>query len=204
MYENINMSTDTVNQLSMIGAVMIFVLTIYVAGKYIRQMKTETSTGELTNENWDGIGEFKNPLPLGWAVSMAATMIWGIWYWFVGYPLNAYSQIGEYNEEVAAYNKTFEAKWANPDEETMLGMGEGVFLVNCAPCHGITAEGIDGKAQDLTVPMYKAYGVDGIAYSVQEGKEGAIGLMPAFKHMLTDIQVKAVSTYILSLSTAEE
>jgi len=29
-------------------------------------------------------------------------------------------------------------------------MGESVFLVQCAPCHGVDAEGIEGKAQDLT------------------------------------------------------
>ncbi len=29
-------------------------------------------------------------------------------------------------------------------------MGQSIFLVQCAPCHGVDAEGIDGKAQDLT------------------------------------------------------
>ena len=105
--EKMNLSGDTVNLISMIGAVAIIVLTVFVAGKYIRQMKTETSTGELSEENWDGIGEYKNSIPTGWAVSMVGTMIWGLWYWFVGYPLNAYSQIGEYTEEVKAYNTAY-------------------------------------------------------------------------------------------------
>jgi cytochrome c oxidase cbb3-type subunit 3 len=200
MFENLNVSTDTVNQLSLVGAAAIIILTVVVVGKYIKQMKTDTSSGELADENWDGIGEYKNPLPLGWAVSMVGTMIWGLWYWFAGYPLNAYSQLGEYNEEVAAYNKTFEAQWANPSEETLHDMGEGVFLVNCAPCHGIAADGIDGKAQDLTNPMYKSYGVEGLSASISFGKTGEIGTMPAFQNTLTEIQTKAVATYIMSLS----
>jgi cytochrome c oxidase cbb3-type subunit 3 len=137
MFENLNVSTDVVNQLSLVGAVAIFAITIFVAGKYIKQIKHDKSTGELTDENWDGIGEYKNSLPLGWAVSFLGTMIWGMWYWLAGYPLNAWSQIGQYNEEVSAYNATFESKWANPDQDTLMGMGEGVYLVQCAPCHCI-------------------------------------------------------------------
>ncbi|HHD83784.1 MAG TPA: cytochrome C oxidase Cbb3, partial [Campylobacteraceae bacterium] len=125
----VNLSSDTVNQLALLGAAAIIILTVYVAGKYIRQMKTAESTGELSEENWDGIGEYKNPVPTGWIVSFLGTMIWGLWYWFIGYPLNAYSQIGEYNEEVKTYNAEFEKKWQNPDKETLMAMGEGVFLV---------------------------------------------------------------------------
>ena len=35
-------------------------------------------------------------------------------------------------------------------------------------------EGIDGKAQDLTVPMYAAYGVEGLSASIQMGKKGEL------------------------------
>jgi len=155
MAGGINLSTDTVNQLSLVGAVVIVGLTVFVAGKYIKQMKTDTSTGELSEENWDGIGEYKNPLPLGWAVSYVGTMIWGLWYWFLGYPLNGFSQIGQYNDEVKAYNKAYEAKWTNPDNQTLHDMGEGIFLVQCAPCHGIDGGGIDGKAQGFDKRMTK-------------------------------------------------
>ena len=177
MFEDINLSTDTVNQLSLLGGAMIFILTIYVAGKYIRQMKTHKSEGELSDENWDGIGEFKNPLPTGFAISMVGVMIWAVWYWFFGYPLNAYSQIGEYNEEVKAYNKTFEAKWANPDKETLLGMGEGAYLVQCAPCHGISGDGITGKAQGFDKRMTEAQVLHVIEHG-QDSLKYPMGAMP--------------------------
>ena len=34
----------------------------------------------------------------------------------------------------------------NPSE-TLKAMGESIFLVQCAPCHGVDGEGIGGKAQ---------------------------------------------------------
>jgi len=201
MFEHLNVTTDVVNQLSLLAAALIILITIFVVAKYVKQIKNDTSSGELTEENWDGIGEYKNLIPVGWGLSYLGTIIWAMWYiLFSPYAVNAYSQIGEYNEEVKTYNATFEKKWANPSEETLQAMGEGVFLVKCAPCHGITAEGINGKAQDLTVEMYKSFGVEGLSASIGFGKKGEIGTMPAFKGILTDIQMKAVSTYIMSLS----
>jgi len=150
-----NWLSDNVNQLSLLGAAAILILTIGVSWKYIQQMKEAKTGGELKEENWDGIGEYKNNSPIGWSLSFVGTIIWGVWYWFSGYPLNAYSQIGEYNEEVAAHTARFESKWANPTKEDLLGMGEGVYLVQCSPCHGIDATGIEGKAQDLTKRLLK-------------------------------------------------
>jgi len=75
------------------------ILTVGVAGKYINQIKNDKSTGELTGDNWDGIGEYKNPLPIGWALSFLGTIIWGLWYFLAGYPLATFSQIGQYNED---------------------------------------------------------------------------------------------------------
>ncbi|MDD3343371.1 MAG: cbb3-type cytochrome c oxidase N-terminal domain-containing protein [Sulfurospirillaceae bacterium] len=145
-----NWLNDNVNVLALLGAAAILILSVGVSLKYINQMKTDKSSGELANDNWDGIGEYKNPLPIGWALSFLGTIIWGLWYFLVGYPLNSYSQIGEYNEEVNSYNTRFESKFSNPDNATLMGMGEGVFLVQCAPCHGVTGDGMNGKAANLS------------------------------------------------------
>jgi len=188
-----NWLNDNVNLLGLIGAAAIIVITVFVVGKYIRQMQTDKSTGELAEENWDGIGEYKNELPIGWAVVFLGTIAWALWYLLIGYPLNSYSQIGEYNEEVAAHNARFESKWANPDEATLLGMGEGVYLVQCAPCHGVTGDGIDGKSADLT----KWAGEDTIVYTVLNGAKGSgypVGEMPA--GLLDEGSAKAVAAYV--------
>jgi cytochrome c oxidase cbb3-type subunit 3 len=141
--------------ITFLGAVAIAVLAFGVSAKYMQQMKTDTATGELAEDNWDGIGEYKNELPSGWAWSYVGTLIWAIWYYLMGYPLNAYSQIGEWNEETVNYNKKFEAKWKSATPEVLRNMGESIFLVQCAPCHGETGDGLDGKAHDLTKRMTK-------------------------------------------------
>ena len=156
---NVNMD-DPINQLTILGAVAIAVLAFGIAAKYVSQMKTDTASGELAEENWDGIGEYKNELPAGWAYSFLGMIIWTIWYFLWGYPLNSYSQIGEYNQEVKDYNAKFEKKWENPDQATLTQMGKSIFLVQCAPCHGNTGDGLDGKAQDLTKRMSKEQVLD--------------------------------------------
>jgi cytochrome c oxidase cbb3-type subunit 3 len=142
--------SDPINMITFLGAIAIAALTFGVGAKYLAQMKTDTVGGELAEDNWDGIGEYKNELPPGWAYSFLGTIIWAAWYWLAGYPLNAYSQIGEYNEEVKAYNAKFEQKHKNASPEVLKEMGESIFLVQCAPCHGETGDGLSGKAQDFT------------------------------------------------------
>lgn len=173
-----NWLNDNVNALALLGAAAILLISGFVIGKYMRQMQNDKSSGELAKENWDGIGEYKNPLPLGWALSFLGVMVWGLWYFLAGYPLNSYSQIGEYNEEVKSYNAKFESKFANPDKVTLMGMGEGVFLVQCAPCHGVTGDGINGKAANLN----KWGNEEAVIHAILEGVKGSeypLGEMPA-------------------------
>jgi cytochrome c oxidase cbb3-type subunit 3 len=269
------LNNDIVNMLAVAGAVALVIISVFVVVKYVRQMQNDTATGKLEDGNWDGIGEYKNELPAGWAFIFLGLIIWAMWYFIAGYPVNAYSQIGEYNEDVQKHDARFEAKYADMDAETLAAMGESVFLVQCAPCHGLKADGIDGKAADLNkrldkktveyvlangsndqllgfefpmptgkdlglstadieeVSTYVANGLTGtepamfsvcagchgakgegmegvgpqinafngalIANVLAHGKKGAIGAMPAFTN-LTEVQVKAVSAYVTSLS----
>ncbi len=140
---------DWVNKLAVLGAVVLVIITAFVVTKYVRQMQSDTAGGKLADENWDGIGEYKNELPFGWAVIFFGLVIWAIWYFLAGYPVNAYSQIGEYNQEVKAHDTKFEAQFAKMDDATLNAMGESVFIVQCAPCHGLQADGMDGKAANL-------------------------------------------------------
>jgi cytochrome c oxidase cbb3-type subunit 3 len=148
---DIDIFTDSVNAITIGGALAIAVITSYVTTKYIGQMKTDTASGELADESWDGIKEYKNELPSGWAYTFLGLFMWSMWYGFFGYPINAYSQIGEYNEEVLAYNKKFEEKHKNPTPEILHEMGESIYLVQCSQCHGATGDGLSGKAENFTV-----------------------------------------------------
>ncbi len=185
--------SDPINMITMIGAVAIAVLSAGVSMKYINQMKTDKATGVLADENWDGIGEYKNELPGGWAFSFLGTLIWAIWYFLAGYPLNAYSQIGEYNEEVLAYNAKFESVHKNADAATLQSMGESIFLVQCAPCHGETGDGLTGKAHDFT----KRFSKEQVLHAIVNGSDQlkyAMGAMPG--GMAQGADAEAIAEYI--------
>ncbi|SFV50150.1 Cytochrome c oxidase subunit CcoP [hydrothermal vent metagenome] len=190
---NIDLS-DPINMITMIGAIAIAVLSVGVSIKYINQMKTDTATGELADENWDGIGEYTNELPSGWAFSFLGTIIWALWYWTVGYPVNAFSQIGQLNEEVIEYNKKFEEMHKNADTATLQEMGESIFLVQCAPCHGETGDGLSGKAHDF---MSGRLSKEQILYVIKNGSNQLgyqMGAMPA--GMAQGADAEAIATWI--------
>jgi len=170
---------DYINDLTMLGGIAIIGITVFVALKYVNQIKNDTATGELKEENWDGIGEYGNNIPTGWGLMFIGTIIWMMWYFFVGYPTNQFSQIGQYNEETLDYQAKFESKWNNISQDDLVGMGQSVFLVQCAPCHGIDAEGIDGKAQDLTKRISKESVLDVINNGANNFKTDFPGGMPA-------------------------
>ena len=188
-------SDDYINTLTFLGAAAILTISTFVVLKYINQMKNDIASGELADENWDGIGEYKNPVPTGWAIIYVGTIIWMFWYFTVGYPINGFSQIGQWNEETNEYNAKFKEKWTNPNEQTLNAMGQSIFLVQCAPCHGVDAEGIAGKAQDLTKRISK----EQVEYTIRNGSnhltEAYPGGMPPMM-LSEDADIKEVSAYV--------
>ena len=195
---------DIVNMLAIAGAVALVIITVFVVIKYVRQMQTDTADGELADESWDNIGEYKNPVPMGWAISFLLTMVWGMWYFLIGYPVNAYSQIGEYNEDVAVHNAKFEAQYKDITGDRLVEMGESVFLAECKVCHGIAADGIEGKAANLNVRLE----ANVVKHAVENGSNNQLigmempmpdrnGLFNANTGaLITDAEIDAVSAYV--------
>lgn len=169
---------DYINDITMLGAVAIIGITTFVTLKYVNQIKNDKADGELIDGSWDGIGEYDNKLPTGWAILFIGTIIFFMVYVFYLYPTNQFSQIGQYNEEVKDHQAKFEEKYKNIDENGLKDMGESIFLVQCAPCHGIDAEGINGKAQDLTKRMSKEQILDVITNGSSKF-DYPMGAMPA-------------------------
>ena len=192
--DSFQLGEDYINDLTMLGAVAIIGITVFVALKYVNQIKNDTATGELKEENWDGIGEYGNDIPSGWGLAFIGTIIWMFWYFYVGYPTNQFSQIGQYNEETLAYQDKFESKWKNITNEDLVGMGQSVFLVQCAPCHGVDGEGIDGKAQDLTKRIAKESVLETIKNGANNFKSDFPGGMPA--GMASGTDAEEIATYV--------
>ncbi|MHC3993431.1 c-type cytochrome [Thiomicrolovo sp. ZZH C-3] len=195
---------DYMGALALLGAAATAIIAVVVVTKYVRQMQMDTASGELAEENWDGIGEYKNELPFGWAIIFAGLTIWAIWYFLAGYPVNAYSQIGEYNEEVATHDAEFNAKYADMDADTKVEMGNSVFIVQCAPCHGLAADGIDGKAANLNQRLE----ANTVKYVIENGSNNMLlgtempmpdrnGLFNANTGaLITDAEIDTVSKYV--------
>lgn len=191
--DSFSLGEDYINDLTMLGGFAIIGITVFVALKYINQIKNDKAEGELVEDSWDGIGEFNNNLPVGWALSFIGTLIFFFWYILIGYPTNQFSQIGQWNEETLEHQAKFEAKWHDISESDLKNMGESVFLVQCAPCHGVEAEGIDGKAQDLTARMSK----EQVLHVIQNGSKGLnypMGEMPA--GMASGADADAIATWV--------
>jgi len=204
-YQKGGLNGDIVNMLAVAGAVALVIITIFVVIKYVRQMQVDQATGELTDESWDNIGEYKNPLPFGWAILYLGTMIWAIWYFTLGYPVNAFSQIGQYNEEVAEKNAQFEKQYANIKGEQLVNMGESVYLVECVACHGLNA---DGNNEDSAANLNNRISAKSVEYVVNHGSNNKLlgtempmpdrnGLFNANSGaLITDAEIDTVSKYV--------
>ncbi|MCD6191764.1 MAG: c-type cytochrome [Sulfurimonas sp.] len=204
-YQKGGLNGDIVNMLAIAGAVALVIITIFVVIKYVRQMQTDTADGELADESWDNIGEYKNDLPIGWSIMFLGTMVWGMWYFTVGYPVNAYSQIGEYNEDSAVLDAKFEKEHASITGDRLVEMGESVFLAECIVCHGINADGIDGQSANLNQRLELKVVKNVIENGSNEhllGMEMPMpdrnGLMNANNDYapITDAEIDAVATYV--------
>lgn len=187
---------DNVNLLSFIGAILIILITLVVVGRLFKSMKEKKGEAKLSEHNWDGIGEYENAIPVGWAVVFFLAIVWLIWYFIWGYPLNSYSQIGEYNKEVTTHNEKFAQKFANLSSEDKQEMGKNIFLVQCSSCHGITADGINGKAQNLNIWGSE----EGLIEVITKGSKGLNypgGEMPAAADLgIAEEDIPAIAAYV--------
>lgn len=196
---------DWVNKLAVSGAVALFVITTVVVVRFVKQMQNDTAGGKLADESWDGIGEYKNEAPFGYSVIYFGLIVWAIWYFLAGYPLGTYSQIGEYNKDVAAHDQKFDAEYAEKikDPEYLKEMGESAFNSNCAACHGLQADGMDGKAADL----HTRISAESVKYVINNGanymKTSFPGGMPPM--LLQDpAQIDAVANYVANGFKADD
>ena len=82
--------------------------------------------------------------------------------------------------------------------------GPAVFAQACSPCHGPTGSPTEAlRAQlgvkDLTTPEFHARAtVELVRHQVKNGSANHV--MPSFDGALTDAQIDAVASYVLTLS----
>lgn len=94
---------DYIHNLTILGGLVIIGITVFAVLKYINKIKNDKVSGELKEGNWDGLGEYKNDIPVGCALLFIGIIVWAMWYMLIGYPTNKFSQIGQYNEETKEF-----------------------------------------------------------------------------------------------------
>jgi cytochrome c oxidase cbb3-type subunit 3 len=168
---------------------------------------------ETTGHTWDGdLAEYNNPLPRWWMWLFWITIIFSVAY-LVVYPglgrvpgVFGWTSAGAYAKETAdaeARLKPLYDKYLAMELPAIAvdaqgrAMGERIFLVNCAPCHGSDAAGSPGFP-NLTDRDW-LYGGEPAAI-VASVTDGRMGVMPALGAALGADGVKNVIAYVRSLS----
>ena len=179
------------------------------------QARAATAEDRTTGHVWDGdLREINTPLPRWWVGMFWLTIFFAIAYFFM-YPgfgnvkgSLGWTSAGQYEAEMAkgdAQVAPLFAKYAAMPIEDIAkdkdanGMGQRLFLNNCAQCHGSSAKGGNGFP-DLSDNDWLWGGKpEQIMESVTKGRNGnmppqiqAIGGTPA--------DAKAVANYVMSLS----
>jgi cytochrome c oxidase cbb3-type subunit 3 len=179
--------------------------------------KVTKSKDGTSGHVWDeDLKEMNNPLPVWWVRLFAITIIFSLVY-LVLYPgLGSYEgQLGwtknkQYDKEIAEANKALEpiyAKYAAMSIEDLSknedakGIGQRLFLNNCAQCHGSDARGTR-SFPNLTDRDW-LYG--GSPEKIKETiVNGRIGVMPAMATSVgNEEEIKNVANYVLSLSNSK-
>ncbi len=176
-------------------------------------MAGDNTTGHV----WDGdLRELNNPLPRWWMVLFVVTVVFAGAYLALYPGLGAYSGelkwsgVGQYDAEMkkaqgelaplyASFGgMTFPALAADPKAR---GIGERLFVNNCAACHGSDARGSVGFP-NLTDGDWLWGGTpEGIVTTITGGR---VGNMPPMAAAIgTPQDVRNVANYVLSLSGAK-
>jgi cytochrome c oxidase cbb3-type subunit 3 len=195
--------------ISLVG-IMACLLLLWFSGK----AKVMTANDNTTGHVWDGdLREMNNPLPRWWVWLFVMTVVFALIYLALYPGLGNYagklgwSQIGQYEAEVAKGNKEVEplyAKFNGMKPEDVAGdaqamaIGERLFMNNCSQCHGSDARGSKGFPNLTDADWLHGGSPDQIKESITKGR---IGNMPPMAAAVgTSDDVRNVAQYVLSLS----
>ena len=189
---------------------MLACLALLAVASRRKVMSGDNTTGHV----WDGdLRELNNPLPSWWMWLFILTVVFSIGY-LVLYPgagsrvgTLGWSSAGQHQAEReaarAAMAPVYE-HYAEASAETLMqdpaamGIGERLFVNNCAACHGSDARGSKGFP-NLTDGDW-LHGGDH-ATIIKTITEGRVGMMPPMAAAVGDAAaVHNVANYVLSLS----
>ncbi|MCW7537778.1 cytochrome-c oxidase, cbb3-type subunit III [Aquabacterium sp. A7-Y] len=185
-------------------------LALLIVASRRKVMSDDDTTGHV----WDGdLRELNNPLPRWWMGLFVLTIVFAFGYLALYPGLGSYqgttgwSQEGQYRAEVERARQElgplyarFEAKDARQlaGDAQAMGIGERLFVNNCAQCHGSDARGSKGFPNLTDSDWLYGGSHEQIIESITKGRHG--NMPPMAAAVGTSEEVRQLAHYVLSLS----
>ena len=175
--------------------------------KLLGSKPIEAESEIILDHNYDGIRELDNKLPPWWVYMFYASAVFAVVYLVRFHIYNDYTQVIEYEQQVAAaqleieaYKKTAKGLVDATNVELLteasdLKAGETIFTTYCVACH--MADGGGGIGPNLTDANWiLGGGIKNVFNTVSEGGRDGKGMV-AWKQILKPAEMAQVSSYIL-------
>ncbi len=195
--------------IAVISLASIVACAVFLKVQSVRKAVEADTTGHVWDEN---LQEYNNPMPRWWAWLFYLTVAFSLGY-LVLYPgLGSYqgtlgwSQIGQLEEETQAATAQFGPlydKYARLEvaevarSREALGIGQKLFLNNCAQCHASDGGGSRGFPSLTDRDWLWGGAPEAIKTSITDGRRG---VMPPFGAVLGEQDARDVAHYVLTLS----
>jgi cytochrome c oxidase cbb3-type subunit 3 len=195
---------------TVIGLLACLALLIIAARRRVVVGVTDNSTGHVWDED---LRELNNPLPRWWMGLFVLTIVFSFAYLALYPGLGSFggqwqwTSRGQYEAEQAqarAEIAPLYARFAAMDEKQLaadaqaMGIGERLFINNCAACHGSDARGSKGFPNLTDRDWLWGGSFDDIRKTITEGR---VGMMPPMAEAIGGGEnVRNVANYVLSLS----
>jgi cytochrome c oxidase cbb3-type subunit 3 len=173
-------------------------------------MANDNTTGHVWDEN---LRELNNPLPRWWMWLFIITVVFAAVYlaFYPGLGSSAgtlkWTSVGQYETEQAKARTAMAPVYARytamtaeqlARDDVAMGIGQRLFLNNCAQCHGSNARGSKGFP-NLTDTDWLGAGTP--QYIESTIAAGRVGVMPPMAAAVGNAEdVRNVAQYVLSLS----
>jgi len=179
-----------------------------------RKRQGEAKEGDVTGHVWDDdLQELNNPMPRWWLWLFYISLIFSVVYLWLYPGLGnvegslKWTQIGQYEEEMAQANKKYGPLFAKYSATPIIELakdkkaneiGQRLFLTYCSTCHGSDAKGARGFPNLADSDWLYGGEPATIKTSILNGRSG---MMPAMGAALGgDVGVDEVAAYVQSLS----
>ena len=188
---------------------IVFCLIVLIVASRREVMASDNTTGHA----WDvDLKELNNPLPRWWAGLFVLTVVFAFGYVYLYPALGSragslgWSSVGQYNAEQAKAREAMGvvyAKYATMSaddlikEPAAMGIGERLYVNNCAACHGSDAHGSKGFPNLTDDDWLHGGSFEQIQASITNGWHAQ--MPPMAGAVGTPEDVHNVANYVLSL-----